>query len=400
MLNFFNPRSIILFICILQGLVFAALLSYRGLKKQSTADYWLAALLVLLCLENVSHFIGFAGVYDAYPNLSYFPFDNPFAVGAVIFLYVLTLTNSERNFTSQDFLLFIPALTYYCYRFLVFLQPISFKNWFDSTVHVPFVMPVLTIMLVISNAVFLSLSIRHYWRYRVWLNANFSNTEKIKFDWLRNFLYLFAGVLLCSAIFEMTNSFIVHLSYRQYFWWHVIAALLTYYLAIAGYLRSESIKLEFTSAEAQEDSPIVLTGSTEIEDRKALLKEEELRKWKDRLKRVMAMKKPYLNPQVTLVGLSKELGISSNLLSFVINSGFEKNFNDFINEYRIAEVKAKLSSTASQNLTLLGIAFACGFNSKATFNRAFKKFTGLSPKEYQDQLIDVKTLENRAQITH
>ena len=144
MLTLFNPRSIILLICILQGLVFAALLVVRGVKKQSTADFWLAGLLVLLCLENVPHLIGFAGIYDAHPNLSYFPIENPFAVGAVIFLYVMTLTNSERKFTRKDSLLFIPALIYYCYRFIVFLQPINFKNWFDSAVQRPFVTPLLT----------------------------------------------------------------------------------------------------------------------------------------------------------------------------------------------------------------------------------------------------------------
>lgn len=74
----------------MQGMVFAALLVFRAVQKHSAADSWLAALLVLLCLENVPHFIGFAGIYDAHPNLSYFPFANPFAVGPVIFLYVLT----------------------------------------------------------------------------------------------------------------------------------------------------------------------------------------------------------------------------------------------------------------------------------------------------------------------
>lgn len=400
LINFFNPRSILLFICILQSVVFATLLVYRGLKKQSAADYWLAGLLVLLSLGNVSHFIGFAGVYDAYQSLSFFPFDNPFAVGAVIYLYVKTLTNSERTFTRRDFVLFTPALVYYAYQFLIFLQPLSFKNRFDDTVHVPFVMPVLTIAIIIANAGFLFLSIRHYRHYHSWLNANFSDTEKIKFDWLRNFLYLFAAALLCSAIFDVTNSFIVHLSYTQYFWWHVIVALLTYYLAIAGYLRSASIKIEFKSPDIQEDPAIAIEESPETESRKTLLKDEELKEWKDRLQHIMATKKLYLDSQITLAELSKGLGVNSNLLSFVINAGFEKNFNDFINEHRVAEVKAKLASGLAKNLTLLAIAFECGFNSKATFNRAFKKFTGLSPKEYQDQLIQPQILENRPQITH
>jgi AraC-like DNA-binding protein len=400
LLNFFNPRSSVLFVSILQGVVFAVLLLYRGLKRRSSSDYWLAALLVLLCLGNVSHFIGFAGVYDAYQGLSFFPFDNPFAIGAVIYLYVQTLTNSERKFTHRDFLLFTPALAFFTYHFLIFLQPLSFKNWFDDAVHVPYIMPVLTIATISSNAVFLYISIRHYRQYRSWLDANFSDTEKIKFNWLRNFLYLFAVLLLCSAIFDLTNSFIRHLSYRQYFWWHVIAALLTYYLAIAGYLRSESIRIEFTSADVLESPATQIAELPETVDRKALLKEDELKGWKEKLQHVMATRKPYLDPQLTLANLSRELAVNPNLLSFVINVGFEKNFNDFINDHRVAEVKAKLGSAASKNLTLLAVAFECGFNSKATFNRAFRKFTGLSPKEYQDQQIEPLIMENKAQITH
>jgi AraC-like DNA-binding protein len=72
------------------------------------------------------------------------------------------------------------------------------------------------------------------------------------------------------------------------------------------------------------------------------------------------------------------------VLSFAINNGFGKNFNDFINELRIEEVKSRMERSGDAGL--LAIAFESGFNSKATFNRAFKKFTGLTPREYQENL--------------
>lgn len=400
MINFFNLRSTLLFFCILQSIVFSALLIYRGLKKHSASDYWLAGLLVMLSLDNVPHFIGFAGVYDAYHDLSYFPFENPFAIGAIIYFYVQTLTESARKFSRRDFLLFIPALVYFTYRTLIFLQPLSFKDWFDHNVHLPFVMPFLTIAAVLCNSIFLYLSITHYRRYHYWLNANFSDTETIKFDWLRNFLYLFAVVLACSALFDLTNSFIVRLSYKQYFWWHIIAALLSYYLAIAGYLRSESIKAEFPSADIQADWSLTTSESPETAAKKTLQQLEATKEWKRKLQHIMATAKPYLDSQLTLSDLAKQLGVSSNVLSSIINTGFQKNFNDFINEHRVAEVKAKLADGSSNNRNLLGIALECGFNSKATFNRAFRKFTGLSPKEYQNRLIQQQIPPNTTQITN
>ena len=70
------------------------------------------------------------------------------------------------------------------------------------------------------------------------------------------------------------------------------------------------------------------------------------------------------------------------IISKTINQGFQMNFNDCINSYRIEAVKNSLDLGEHKKTTLLGIAYDCGFNSKATFNRAFKKHTGKTPKEY------------------
>lgn len=74
--------------------------------------------------------------------------------------------------------------------------------------------------------------------------------------------------------------------------------------------------------------------------------------------------------------------MNTSILSKAINQGFGKNFNDFVNEYRISEVKDRLGKSDLDRMTLLGIALDSGFNSKATFNRAFKKYTGMTPNQY------------------
>ncbi|WP_425235081.1 helix-turn-helix domain-containing protein [Ulvibacterium sp.] len=93
--------------------------------------------------------------------------------------------------------------------------------------------------------------------------------------------------------------------------------------------------------------------------------------------------KPYLEKELTLYNLAERLKVQPNHLSQVINSLEGKNFFDFINMYRVEAAKEKIRLGDYQNLTLLGIAFESGFNSKASFNRAFKKFTGQTPTDYK-----------------
>lgn len=370
--DFFNPRSIICFIAILQGLIFAGMLFLRFFQARQKADCWLAILLFTLCSSLITPFIGFANVYDLNQWLTYFPFSIAYSSGVLVWLYTLYLTDSKRGFTRQDLLLFAPTFIYLAFRFYLFAHDLQWKDWFGKNYGSIFNIFVFITELV-WNLTFLYFSIRHYQKYRAWLNQNYSDTEKIKFDWLRNFLYIFTAILILGALFDFTNSFIFKLSYIQFFYFELVLALVTYYLAVAGYLRSKTIEMNFTEKEA-----------VEIEERKTLLNNKELEKLKTKLHNLMNNEKLYLEPTLTLTDLSRQLGVNSTVVSYVINNGFGKNFNDFVNEFRINEVKEKLKT--ADDSTLLGVAFDCGFNSKATFNRAFKKFTGVSPKEFQETM--------------
>jgi AraC-like DNA-binding protein len=92
--------------------------------------------------------------------------------------------------------------------------------------------------------------------------------------------------------------------------------------------------------------------------------------------------KPYLNNILSLKELADELGIPVNQLSHIINERIGKNFFDFVNTYRVEEFKSRASHPDFQNYTLISIAYDSGFNSKATFNRVFKKYTGQTPSNY------------------
>lgn len=100
------------------------------------------------------------------------------------------------------------------------------------------------------------------------------------------------------------------------------------------------------------------------------------------LENLMITKKPFKDPDLSLSTLALELNLTPNQLSQVINQAFKKNFYEFVNSYRIEEVIQKLANGEGKTVTLLGIALDAGFNSKATFNRFFKKHTGKTPSEY------------------
>ena len=98
----------------------------------------------------------------------------------------------------------------------------------------------------------------------------------------------------------------------------------------------------------------------------------------------MEANKPFLNPELTLTDLAKQLTISRNQLSQVINTGVGDNFYNFINKFRVEEVKELIKKDAGKQYTILSLANDAGFNSKSSFNNIFKKMTGLTPSEYRD----------------
>jgi AraC-like DNA-binding protein len=117
------------------------------------------------------------------------------------------------------------------------------------------------------------------------------------------------------------------------------------------------------------------------------------------LKYLMQSKKVYLKNDLTLNDLAQSLSISPNHLSQVLNERLGQNFFDFVNAYRIEEIKKEFANPSKSHLTILAIALEAGFNSKAAFNVAFKKHTGVTPSEYKkvtDALINRQFYKSEA----
>jgi AraC-like DNA-binding protein len=115
-----------------------------------------------------------------------------------------------------------------------------------------------------------------------------------------------------------------------------------------------------------------------------LLNEKKVKDILNRVLDYMKKEKPYLNSELTLNELAKRLGLSPRLLSIIINQKLNQNFFDFINRYRVEEAKKLLVNPDYQKYTILSIAFDAGFNSKSSFNLAFKRYENATPSQFRN----------------
>jgi len=113
-----------------------------------------------------------------------------------------------------------------------------------------------------------------------------------------------------------------------------------------------------------------------------LLSKTQMKAHRKALLEHMKLNKPYLDAGLTLSTLGTQIGLQANEMSQLLNAGFDKNFSEFINEYRVQEFKRRAGDPNNQHLTILANAMDSGFNSKTVFNTFFKKMTGQTPRQY------------------
>ena len=120
--------------------------------------------------------------------------------------------------------------------------------------------------------------------------------------------------------------------------------------------------------------------------KKSLFSNQELERHKKRLQSLMEEDKLFLNPELSLRSLAQYMNLSANHMSQLLNEGFQQNFANYVNTYRLEHFKVKLQDSQSSQLTLLALAYDSGFNSKTVFNSFFKNKLGMTPKAYWNQL--------------
>ena len=405
MLFEFNRFSSLLLIFFVHGLVYAILLWRKGIVNETRSDKWLSIFLFLCILYIAPWMIGFAGWYDTQPYrdiLFYLPFQQLYFIGPVIFFYVQSLLNPSFRFGKKEWLHLLRGILYLLfsiimvvtdklvlkkYYFLANGQDPDFDTWYQLTGFA-------------SMLFYFFLSLRYYNLYKKLIVQVVSYAELVSFRWVRNFLVAFLIMLFVKIVFFILEE-ITDLSYWDTWWYFLVFAILFYYIAISGYANSVETKVAFKPHLLTYRPTLLLNYSPSLTLTESVTEEAEiiaiepaskenaadevLTEWKPKLLRLMQEEKIYEDPELSLTQVAKQLQSNPSFISMVVNRGFELNFNDFVNQFRIEAVKEMLKKGEHKKQTLLGIAYECGFNSKATFNRAFKKVTGLTPKEWVQQ---------------
>ncbi|WP_020529351.1 tetratricopeptide repeat protein [Flexithrix dorotheae] len=116
--------------------------------------------------------------------------------------------------------------------------------------------------------------------------------------------------------------------------------------------------------------------------KKPLLDKRTTHEYSERLISHIKEHEPYLDPNLSLRSLARQINLHPNQLSWLLNESLGKNFSEFINYYRVEKFKALSQDPEKNHITLIGLAYESGFNSKTVFNTYFKKETGLTPKQY------------------
>ncbi len=401
----FGFYSSMLLIFFVHGIVYALLLFRKGIKNESASDKWLALFLLLCVLYIAPWMLGFGGWYDNQPYrdiLFYTPLQHLFFMGPVIFFYVQSLLNPSFKFGKKEWLHLLPGILYLLYSLVIIVtdkiilkkyyfladgMDRDFDGWYQKSG-------------LISMVLYFIISLRYYKLYKKLMVQVISYADTVLFKWVKNFLFAFLLMQLLQVVFYIFSFIFPALdSYIGSWWFFFSFAIVFYYIAITGYSNSIETKVPFklnlltykpslllqnfypenNTATFIEEAEIIEIEKGETEKKPDI---DLLEEWKSKISVLLESEKIYEDPELSLTQVAKQLKTNPSLLSKIINQGFQLNFNDFINNYRITAVKEKLQAGEQKTQTLLGIAYDCGFNSKATFNRAFKKATGASPKEW------------------
>ncbi len=218
--------------------------------------------------------------------------------------------------------------------------------------------------------------------HRKTIGEFFSYDERINLNWLRYVVYSYFALFIMASclVFGATQFQLLPLD-TAFAAVGIVLSLMLVAFGFYGFRQTaifsdRDIGLKRIESIEKKENPTATYAKSGLDAKKIELMAQELTSY-------MEKGKPFLNEDLSLPLLAEQIDMQQTQLSQIINQHFQMNFYDFINSYRIEQAKEMLGPSEFEHYSILGIAFECGFKSKSSFNRYFKKYTGLSPSEFK-----------------
>lgn len=339
--------------------------------------------LLLLSAFDLSSF--FSENYFA-TNLSFevFRMTTSLLIMPVFYLYVKSVCYSDFKLKPQNFVLILP----FVFANLILIPRFYFANAIESIYvfeHFKQMSEIrfFYVLVELQYVFYIVLIFRILKRYKEIYLENFTNSDNSSYKWLFQMTILFLmahSVVFFKSLIRYTDYNVLLNSSN------VIIGIVALFISCWFVLKALNNPELFKGV----DSTMLLVNEA-INKKVVLVKEDlsENSKSPEIISQIAQVKKyvlenePYLDPSLTIQELSKQVNIPVRDLSVLINHHMDKHFFDFINEYRIEKAKVILKDVSKSKVTILEILYEVGFNSKSSFNTAFKKHTNQTPTEFR-----------------
>lgn len=368
----FGIYHFLVLLCMLQSFVLAGVFLFREKfrKKSNTA---LAISLITTGLGGIGHLSYHTGLMYVYPIFRYLPIYFGLLLPIGLYYCGTYILNPNFRFTRKDYWFIAPFFLTALLKISIFIwyiwQPQAIEPYQDIYQKIWQRLEILTIIYLLGVIINLCLKINKYHRQ---LFENYANIEGKSLYWLRN-QYLVLGVIALIWAYVQIHF----LLYQETLWifrliW-ISAFCQLYFFGFFLIFRRNLFEIPTFKSEDDDDSQKPILSDKTDEHYQKLLQ-------------LMQNQKLYHDAELNMDTLAEKTALSNGYLSRIINQKEGKNFYDFVNTYRISEVKKNLTNPNFSHYSILGIGLEAGFKSKSTFNAVFKKMTGMTPSAYKKTL--------------
>lgn len=349
-------------------------------KTEKRLSNILIGLYLIIIPINISVFFYYP-IYQAPPILDVLRNHILYLSSPLLFLYVLSSIYNDFKLRSIHLLHLIPfifILLVYFPRF--FGATLMDRNDFYAEIGHSIEFKIDTYfgyLVVVFYMIWIFIELA---KYKKVILENFSNQEHFNYKWLFQlnllgvFLFLFSVFKSIYIQFGSDSDFLsllrilITISLLSFICWIVLKSM--YYPELFRGLSSNY-------------KPLIKAEEEKKDKEKVATQEDLYAETIEMVKKHMEDAKPYLDPSLTVQDLADQLQMAPRDLSILINHHLNQHFFDFINRYRIETAKEILKDPANKKLTVLEILYQVGFNSKSSFNTAFKKHTGSTPTQFK-----------------